>query len=195
MGKLLDLLKEKRHCNLCSLREECSQVVMPQLPKIIETGSILWLGRNPGETEDAEGAPFVGKAGKELDKWFEHLGWQRKDCIIENAVACYTQGNRQPTIHEINACSFWLKQELEIIKPKLIIALGKDAALAIGAEGKHGEVHKTAYGVSYLLWHPSFILRKPSIKKNLLVDLDRLKKVLKNQEKIAELRREFDAMR
>ena len=190
---LIELLNEKRKCNRCELREHASQVVLPHLPEKWEVpGQTLWLGRNPGETEDHDGVPFVGQAGKELNGWFEYLGWDRASALIENACACYSPQNRAPTIHEIAACSYWLEQELKILRPRLIIALGNDAALALNIEGKHGEVLKTAYGAAYLLWHPSFVMRKPSMRPKLYADLDKLQKVLRNQAKVAELRRQYE---
>jgi len=153
----------------------------------------LFLGRNPGATEDRDGAPFIGRAGKELDNWIEYLGWWRDDVVIENAVACLTLDNREPTMAEIRTCErCWLEPELKILKPRLIVILGRDAALSLGVDAGHGETVKTPHGVGYALWHPSYLLRAPGQRKKLYADLDRLKRVLKNQEQLVELRRQYD---
>lgn len=94
--------------------------MLPELNK----SSLMIFGRNPGVEEDSAGSPFVGPAGMLLDSWIVHIGRRREEFIIENIVACHSPENRAPLPDEVEACWHWSQQEIELIKPKAIIALG-----------------------------------------------------------------------
>ena len=108
-------------CERCQLSDNCKQVVMGE-------GSInnkvMFIGEGPGSDEDRLGKPFVGRAGKLLDKIFSAAGIKRKEVYITNIVKCRPPNNRIPSINEAKACMPILKSEIELIDPKVIVPLG-----------------------------------------------------------------------
>lgn len=160
-----------RECNMCSLCTTRMQVVCG-----VGTGEsgIMLVGEAPGRTENAEGIPFVGKAGRYLRENFK-LFWAGKPeaLYITNVVKCWPvngggSGNRTPTPQEIKTCSVWLKKEIEALNPLIIIPLGNTALAEItGEEGistKHGQMAwlKEYKCYVYPMYHPSFIVRSGS---------------------------------
>jgi uracil-DNA glycosylase family 4 len=144
-------------CSKCSLRGDCGDFG-PTLPSGYEDAEIMVIGRNPGSDELVGGEPFIGRAGKRLDKFLEEVGLTRRDCWITNVNKCYSENNRPPTVGEIHACSAYLKAEIEILKPKFIITFGNEAMSMV-----------TPYGFSGVIKHCGEILEKPS---GILGDID-----------------------
>jgi len=161
-------LSECRMCELCNTR---TKVVCG-----VGTGQsgIMLVGEAPGRTEDVEGTPFVGKAGRYLRENIKGF-WAGKPefLYITNVVKCWPAneggaGNRVPTPHEIETCGVWLKKEIETLTPVIIIPLGNTALQAItGEEGistKHGQIAWSSeyHCCIFPMYHPSFILRTQS---------------------------------
>jgi len=122
------LADEIRLCTACKLRDECRQPIPGEGPL---DAKIIFIGRNPGRTEDATGKPFQGQAGNLLIRMIRALGLEREQCYITNVVKCYTKGNRIPEAQSIHTCSEkWLWRELAehttVSKP-LIVTLGSEA--------------------------------------------------------------------
>lgn len=124
--ELSPLLSQLRQCQLCSVRKEARCPVPPVGRK--EYGGVMIVGRNPGREEDEQGEPFVGESGKFLNQFLDSAGFSRSDVYITNCVKCHTRANREPDIIEIVTCSnAYLKNEIEILKPCVILTLGADA--------------------------------------------------------------------
>lgn len=123
---------------------------------------VLFVGEAPGKDEDELGLPFVGRSGKLLDKWIKEM--EINNYAIVNIVKCRPPGNRKPTNLEIYRCMPLLEAQLNVLRPKLIVALGGVAATVlinrkIGIMNDIGKVFKTIYGRVIIFPHPSYITR------------------------------------
>ena len=168
MTHLLDAITR---CTRCALYKQCSSPVLP----VFRYSSVMVIGRNPGEQEDLRGEPFVGRAGRLLDEFLAWAELSRDHCYITNVVKCFTRLpviNRAPEPEEIKACSYWLEQELELLAPKLIIAIGSETMNLIRPGARPGRYHgkvleptrepwKTLMtgATVFAIYHPSYILR------------------------------------
>lgn len=120
----------------------CTKCLLSKSRKLLVTGEgeyeypILFLGEAPGRTEDEIGKPFTGKAGKILDNLLVKIGFSRKKIFITNAVKCRPPSNRKPYKNEILTCSVYLKKEIEILKPKIIVSLGATGVQALSMIGR-----------------------------------------------------------
>lgn len=158
---LLTKLAEKiQACQACSLYKTATHGVPgegnPQ-------AQVFFIGEGPGFHEDQTGRPFVGRAGQLLDSSLAKIGLKRMDVFIGNVVKHRPPENRDPSPIEIAACKPWLDQQLEIIKPKLIVTLGRFslAKFLPGAKisGVHGEAKRVKEGVVLPMYHPAAALR------------------------------------
>lgn len=173
-------LKTCTRCKLCQGRQTI--VTGEGHPR----ASLMLIGEAPGEQEDIQGRPFVGKAGQLLDRMIQAIGLQRERVFITNVVKCRPPGNRNPEPDEIAACSPFLLQQIQVVQPKIILALGKFAAQTllqtpIGITQLRGQFHpyKTIEGIQIMpTFHPSYLLRNPAAKREVWSDLQQVAKVL-----------------
>ena len=157
-------------CNLCRTRTNTVFGVGK------EDADILFIGEGPGEQEDLKGEPFVGAAGKLLDDMLSIIDLNRSNCYIANVVKCRPPGNRDPQDEEMNACKYLLDQQIALIKPKIIVCLGRVAAKRIihadyAITREHG---RWAYsdGIWYTaIYHPSALLRDVSKRPETFMDI------------------------
>ena len=162
MSKSIEELKGQiKNCNKCKLCNSRNNIVLGDGD--INT-KVMFIGEGPGADEDKEGLPFVGKAGKLMDFSFEGLGIDRKKLYITNIVKCRPPQNRDPEKDEIESCKQYLENQIQIIKPKLIVLLGKIALQSIlGEEHSITRDRGTLIekdGITYLpMWHPAALLR------------------------------------
>ncbi|OGS75812.1 MAG: DNA polymerase III [Gallionellales bacterium GWA2_55_18] len=169
-----ELKQQVRDCTACKLRAGCTQTVFGVGD---EQADWLVVGEGPGADEDARGEPFVGEAGKLLDNMLLSIKLKRgKNVYIANIVKCHPPGNRTPEADEIAACLPYLQRQIELIKPKLIVALGKTAATALlGRDAALGSLRGTLHdyrGVPLLVtYHPAYLLRSPMEKAKAWQDL------------------------
>lgn len=170
MEELQTAIKNCRNCKLCSNRTNI----------VFGTGSInskvMFIGEGPGADEDAQGIPFVGKAGKLMDNAFDIVGINREEIYIANIVKCRPPNNRDPQDDEVDACINYLRNQVMIIKPKIIVLLGRIALQNIlGKEYKitasRGKwIEKK--GILYMpTWHPAALLRDETKKIDFINDL------------------------
>lgn len=166
-------------CTKCGLCKSRTQTV-PGVGNSVRP-DILFIGEGPGQEEDARGEPFVGAAGQLLTKMIEAMGFERKEVFIANVVKCRPPGNRVPETVEIEACMPWLRSQIEIIKPKCIVALGATAHKAL-TRNPHASISKDRgvwqkFGSIPMMptFHPAYLLRYEPAKKSTWEDL---KKVL-----------------
>ena len=144
---------------------------------------LMFIGEAPGADEDQQGEPFVGRAGQLLNNMIKAMGLQREDVYIANIIKCRPPGNRTPERDECDTCSPFLMRQIEVIRPKAIVALGAVAAktlLAINApmselRGRWYDFRGTKLAVTY---HPAFLLRDPRQKKEAWKDLQIVMKEL-----------------
>lgn len=159
------------NCELCQSRTS----TVPGEGKA-ESPDIMFVGEGPGPEEDAQGRPFVGKAGQLLDKMIEAMGYSREEVFIGNVVKCRPANNRKPLKEEMNLCLPYLRQQIELIKPKIIVGLGGPAME--GLLGRSVSITRMRgvwqeYEDIKLMptFHPSYLLRDPSKKKEAWSDL------------------------
>lgn len=171
--KLEDIRKEVSACRKCSLAETRTNTVFGVGDA---KARLMFIGEGPGADEDLQGEPFVGRAGKLLTKMIEGMGLSREEVYIANIVKCRPPGNRDPKPEESSMCIGYLERQIAAIRPQVICALGKVAAQTLLRSDKpigalRGRFHE--YGSSVLLptYHPSYLLRNPSAKKDAWEDL------------------------
>ncbi len=186
MKKLEEKIRTCRKCPLGSLRTNA----------VPGSGSydaeIMFVGEAPGYWEDQKGLPFVGRAGKLLDELLGEIGLSREDVYITNIVKCRPPENRDPTEDEIKACSPYLDMQIDIIRPKVIVPLGRHSMNYImkkfGFSPEpisriHGKIFeaRTLFGRILIMpmYHPAAALYKPPLKEELRSDFHRLKGILK----------------
>ena len=167
-----------RACHNCGLREGCTNVVIYRGNR---KAPLMIIGEAPGENEDIQGLPFVGKAGQYLDKWLDAIGLSRHtNCFIGNVVKCRPPMNRDPQPDEIASCMPYLERQIAIIKPKFILTVGRiSSAVLSGQEAGIGRLRGRTYsfrGIPLIpTYHPSAVLRDPTLRKPVWDDLRRLK--------------------
>ncbi len=152
-------------CQVCRLADNRTHTVFGEGNP---NAQILFIAEAPGQTEDETGRPFVGRAGKLLDNMILSMGLKREDVYIANIVKCRPPGNRKPKQDEMDACKHFLLSQIDIIKPKVIVALGNTALEGLTGSGgitkRCGEVEEFK-GIKLIpCYHPSAILRNPNWK-------------------------------
>ena len=168
---LRTLVADCRACGLCRQRRQAVFGVGS------ETAPWLFVGEGPGADEDAQGDPFVGQAGKLLDNMLAAIGCRRgREVYIANVVKCRPPNNRTPTPEEAAACAPFLDRQIELIGPKVIVALGRTAATRlIGAEASlaslRGRVHRHRGIPVIVTYHPAYLLRSLPEKAKAWEDL------------------------
>ena len=115
-------------CEACQLRKTCTQVVFGVGDPHAE---VLFIGEEPGANEDIQGEPFVGRGGKLLDEMLAMIGLHRKDVYITNSVKCRPPENRDPLNTEKDACRGYLRQQVKLMRPKIIVCLGRISAMEL----------------------------------------------------------------
>jgi DNA polymerase len=144
---------------------------------------ILLVGEGPGEDEDRTGRPFVGRAGQYLDTWLTPIGVERKNCFIANCVKCRPPQNREPRPEEISACAPYLERQIEVVRPRTILCLGRTAAqhllgTTIGVSALRGRIHSRSGIPAIVTYHPSAVLRDQALRRPVWEDLKLLKTLL-----------------
>jgi DNA polymerase len=179
-AKLSALSGEVAGCSLCRLSETRQNLVFGE--GNAESG-ILFVGEGPGANEDSTGRPFVGRAGKLLDRILEAIDLDRTSAYIANVVKCRPPGNRTPAADEVEACYGILRKQISIMDPGVIVALGASAARTLtgsrsGIGTMRGSFH--SYGDIPLLitYHPAALLRSESLKRPVWEDMKMLRKLL-----------------
>ena len=145
---------------------------------------LVFVGEAPGADEDEQGLPFVGRAGQLLTKIIEAMGMTRDQVFICNVLKCRPPQNRPPAHGEVTHCRPYLKRQLELIKPKVIVALGKHAVKALlGTEQGISEVRGTFLtyeGIPVMCtYHPAYLLRSPGEKRKVWEDMKKVLRFLK----------------
>ncbi len=169
-------------CHLCGLSKTRKHVVFGEGNP---NAKLMFVGEGPGEMEDNTGRPFVGRAGQLLTKIIENvLELRREDVYIANIVKCRPPGNRVPTPEEANTCKPYLLKQIEIISPQIIVSLGSTSYRYLTGE-MHTPISRVRgevidFGKYKLVptFHPSYLLRNPSAKRDVYQDMLKVKAML-----------------
>jgi uracil-DNA glycosylase family 4 len=145
---------------------------------------LMFVGEAPGGDEDIQGEPFVGRAGQLLTKIIEAIGLRREDVYIANVIKCRPPNNRNPEPDEVEQCEPFLFRQIDTIKPKVIVALGKFAAQSLlrttdPITRLRGREYKYRDAILIPTYHPAYLLRTPSAKRDVWEDMKRVRAILR----------------
>jgi uracil-DNA glycosylase len=185
---LSQLNQEILTCTRCRLSEGRINAVPGEGPV---PSRIFLVGEAPGKREDELGRPFVGRAGSILEELLSSISLSRNDVYITSINKCRPPGNRDPKDDEIAACHLFLERQIDLLKPQVIVPMGRFAAREIFrtfglAEGKIGDIHgivlhaRARYGAVIVLpvYHPAVVTHNPNLRPELQADFERLKETL-----------------
>jgi DNA polymerase len=176
---------EVRDCTRCRLHATRMRAVPGEGDASTE---VVFVGEGPGQNEDREGRPFVGRAGGLLVNLLAHIGWTREDVFITNIVKCRPPGNRDPEPDEVAACAPYLQRQLEVLDPAVIVTLGRHSMGRFMPGARISQAHGTtrpadpATGASdatvFAMYHPAAALRTPAIERESYDDVARVPAIL-----------------
>jgi DNA polymerase len=168
-------------CRLCKLHTLGRKQVVFGVGN--PSADLMFVGEAPGADEDIQGEPFVGKAGQLLTKIIEAIGMKRSDVYIANVIKCRPPGNRNPEPDEVERCEPFLFRQIDMIQPKVIVALGKFAAQSLlrttdPITRLRGREYKFRSAILMPTFHPAYLLRNPSSKREVWEDMKRVRAIL-----------------
>ena len=176
---------EVRDCTRCRLHATRTRAVPGEGDPSTE---VVFVGEGPGQNEDREGRPFVGRAGGLLVNLLGHIGWTREDVFITNIVKCRPPGNRDPEPDEVETCAPYLRRQLDVLDPAVIVTLGRHSMGRFMPGARISQAHGTvrpadpATGARdatvFAMYHPAAALRTPSIERESYEDVARIPAVL-----------------
>lgn len=180
-----ELEAEVASCTLCGLCQTRTQTVFGTGNKQADW---LVIGEAPGQSEDEQGKPFVGKAGQLLTEMLRAIGLEREEVFITNILKCRPPGNRDPKPDEVASCSGYLRRQRELIKPKIILAVGRISAQTLlntdAPIGKlRGKVHDLDGIPLVVVYHPAYLLRSLLEKRKAWQDLQLAIRTINNNKK------------
>ena len=174
------LENECKSCHKCALGDTRTNCVFGTGSR---TAELMFVGEAPGEQEDLSGTPFVGRAGKLLDQFLDAVDIPREKVYIANILKCRPPQNRDPSPAEEEACIGYLYEQMRLIRPKVIVCLGRIAAMKLikpdfRITKEHGEWFLKNGCLMTAVYHPAYLLRDPRKKNDMLLDMQRLKSKL-----------------
>lgn len=160
-------------CTRCALHKERHSIVFGQGDP---NARLMFVGEGPGADEDAQGLPFVGRAGQLLNNMISAMGLKREEVYIANVVKCRPPNNRTPEPDEANTCLPFLMRQIDVIRPQVLVALGATAATYLLGQrqplaGLRGRIHSMRGTSLIVTYHPAYLLRDPRQKKEAWADL------------------------
>jgi DNA polymerase len=170
----LNLIREDiGDCTRCALHKGRNKIVFADGDA---EARLMFVGEGPGADEDAQGLPFVGRAGQLLNNMITAMGLKREEIYIANVVKCRPPGNRTPEPEEANTCSPFLFRQIDVVRPEVIVALGATAATYLLGQrqplaGLRGRMHSVRGTRLIVTYHPAYLLRDPRQKKEAWADL------------------------
>jgi DNA polymerase len=187
MSSLTELHAEIERCKNCELAKHRTKVVPGEGP---EDAKLLFIGEAPGYNEDQQGRPFVGQAGQYLDQLIGMIGYKRSQVFIANVVKCRPPENRDPMPGEIMACGQWLEGQLDLIKPRVIVTLGR-YSMAKYFPGEtiskvHGRAKRIGGIIYFAMYHPAAALHQGNLRRVIEADILKLPAVLAEAGKMEE---------
>ncbi|HET8786568.1 MAG TPA: uracil-DNA glycosylase [Candidatus Limnocylindrales bacterium] len=176
---------EVRDCTRCRLHATRTHAVPGEGDPSTE---VVFIGEGPGQNEDLEGRPFVGRAGGLLVSLLAHIGWTREDVYITNIVKCRPPRNRDPEPDEVAACAPYLRRQLEVLDPAVIVTLGRHSMGRFMPGARISQAHGTTGPVDpasgahdatvFAMYHPAAALRTPAVERESYDDVARIPSVL-----------------
>jgi DNA polymerase len=176
---------EVRACRRCRLAETRTRAVPGEGHPDTE---VMFVGEGPGQTEDQQGRPFVGRAGDLLVRMLSTIGWRRHEVFITNVVKCRPPGNRDPEPDEIAACAPFLRRQLEVLDPAVVVTLGRFSMGTFRPGERITQIHGTHAAapdgtgardaLAYALFHPAAALRSTEVERQSYDDIAGLPRVL-----------------
>ncbi len=165
------------NCRACPLSAARKNLVLGTGSR---TADLMFVGEAPGEQEDLEGIPFVGKAGQLLDRYLFAVGIPRESVYIANVLKCRPPHNRDPLPEEEDACIGYLREQVKLVDPKIIVCLGRISAMRLITPDfritrDHGQFVRKGKYLMTAVYHPAALLRDPSKKEAMLLDMERIK--------------------
>lgn len=181
-GRLRVLAEQAAGCTACGLHAGRKQAVFS---RGAGTSGLCFVGEGPGADEDEQGAPFVGKAGQLLDRMIAAMGFQRDEVYVCNVVKCRPPNNRKPEPREIAACVHFLHQQIELMRPQVIVALGATAVEGLfgasfgGITRLRGRLKLYKGRIAVMpTFHPAYLLRNPAAKADVWKDLQEVVRLM-----------------
>ena len=178
---------EVRTCTRCRLAQTRTRAVPGEGRADTE---VLFVGEGPGQTEDQQGRPFVGRAGDLLVKLLSTLGWRRQEVFITNIVKCRPPGNRDPEPDEIAACTPYLQRQLAVLDPAVVVTLGRFSMAHFRPGERITQIHGTHVpapsstgardAVAFAMFHPAAALRSTDVERQSYDDIALLPRVLRD---------------
>jgi uracil-DNA glycosylase family 4 len=187
VSELSELCQQVGACSKCMLHQGRTNAVPGEGP---EDAAVMFIGEAPGFHEDRQGRPFVGAAGKFLNELLESINLKREEVYITNVVKCRPPGNRDPQQDELDACQPYLERQIELIKPRLIITLGR-FSMARYFKGAnisrvHGQPRRLGDVIVYPMFHPAAALHQPKYRAMIEEDMQKIPKLLAEATQIEE---------
>ena len=180
-AELIAIRADLGDCTRCKLHKGRTQIVYGVGNP---NAQLMFVGEAPGADEDAQGEPFVGRAGQLLTKIIESIGLQRSDVYIANVIKCRPPNNRAPEPDEVSQCQPFLFRQIDTIRPRVIVALGTHAAHAlldtdVPISRIRGKVHPFRHESSLIpTFHPAYLLRSPERKRDVWEDMKKVRDLL-----------------
>ncbi len=189
MSALSELNQQIALCRKCNISRLRTKVVPGEGA---EDAAIMFIGEAPGWHEDQQGRPFVGQAGQYLDSLLAFINLNRTQVFIANVIKCRPPDNRDPLPTEIQNCRQWLDSQIEIIKPKMIVTLGR-YSMAKYFPGKsiskiHGTAQKRDDIIYFPMYHPAAALHQQSLRKDIEADMLKIPNLLTEADNLTETR-------
>ena len=172
-----DLESRCRGCHACPLGDTRTNLVFGTGNR---EADLMFVGEAPGQAEDEQGIPFVGAAGKLLDRYLYAVGIPRESVYIANILKCRPPHNRDPLPEEEDACIGYLREQVKLIRPKIIVCLGRVSAMRLIQPDflitrEHGQFFRKGDYMMTAVYHPAALLRDASKKEDMLLDMERIK--------------------
>ena len=181
---LLSIREDIGDCTRCRLAKQGRKQIVFGVGN--PRAELMFIGEAPGADEDIQGEPFVGRAGQLLTKIIEAINLNREDVYIANVIKCRPPQNRNPEPDEVEQCEPFLFKQIETIKPKVIVALGKFAAQSLLKTTEpitriRGREYKYRDAILMPTYHPAYLLRNPSSKREVWEDMKRVRAILSGE--------------
>jgi DNA polymerase len=193
MSELSDLYAQIRDCTLCSLARARTRAVPGEGP---EDAAVMFIGEAPGFHEDKSGRPFVGAAGRFLEELLASVNLTREQVYIANVIKCRPPGNRDPLPVEVEACQPYLDRQIELIRPQMVVTLGRFSMARYFPGSKisviHGRARKINGVLYYPMYHPAAALHQPKLRRTVEEDMAKIPELLAEIDQIRDAQQPTD---
>jgi len=187
MSALSELNEEIGRCQRCEIAKYRTKAVPGEGP---ENAEIMFIGEAPGWHEDQQGRPFVGPAGQYLEQLLAFIGLKREQVYIANVIKCRPMANRDPLPTEIQNCQKWLERQIEILRPRMIVTLGRYSMAKFFPGKSISKIHGTAQRrdniIYYAMYHPAAALHQQSLRQAIEADMLKIPVLLDEAKNVPE---------